>query len=209
MKQVNVLNHPLLMHKLGYLRDKTTKPSEFKRLIGEVSAILAYEATSDIATEARDIETPLAATSVEKISNSPVIVSIMRAGNGMAEAISQVLPFASLGHIGIYRDPLLKSTVEYYYKVPEGISGKTVILTDPIIGTGGTSVASVNRLKQSKVGEVRFLNILASKVGLENLVSEHPDVKVYTLQIEQEFNEQGYLIPGIGDVVSRFYNTNG
>lgn len=208
MKNVTVLEHPLLKHKLGYLRDKTTNSHEFRELVKEISKILAYEAMRDWKQmENVSIETPITKTQTERIKNAPVIVSIMRAGNGMLDAVLSMIPISSAGYIGIYRDKFIHNTVEYYFKMPENIEGKDILLCDPLIATADTIVAAIDRLKQYEVGRIKVLSILASKVGIEKVLHFHPDVEIYTVNIEQEINDVGYLVPGLGDAGDRLYQT--
>lgn len=208
MKNVKVLEHPLLKHKLGYLRDKTTNSAEFRELVKEISKILAYEAMRDWAQmETVSISTPIASTKTERIVNPPVIVSIMRAGNGMLDAVLSMIPISSAGYIGIYRDKFIHNTVEYYFKMPENVKGKDILLCDPLIATADTIVAAIDRLKQYEVGRIKVLSILASKFGLEKVLHFHPDVEIYTVNVEQEINEIGYLVPGLGDAGDRLYQT--
>jgi uracil phosphoribosyltransferase len=206
--KVQVINHPLLRHKLGYLRDKNTASSEFRDLVKEISRILAHEVMRDW-DEMRtvEIDTPIAKTKVERIANPPVIVSIMRAGNGMLDALLSMIPFASAGFIGIYRDKFIHNTVEYYFKMPAEIKGKMAILCDPLVSTADTMIAAIDRLKSYEVKEIRILTILVSEFAVERLRNFHPDVVIYTLNIEKEINELGYLVPGLGDAGDRLYQT--
>lgn len=206
--RVTVLEHPLLKHKLGYLRDKNTNSAEFRRLVSEISSILALEVMrdwKDLATV--EVETPLVKTPVERIQNSPVVVSVMRAGNGMLDAVLSMIPFASAGFIGIYRDKFIDNTVEYYFKMPADIQGKMAILCDPLVSTADTMIAAIDRLKSYEVKKIKILTILVSKVALERISHFHPDVEVLTLNIEPEINEMGYLLPGLGDAGDRLYQT--
>ena len=205
---VTILDHPLLKHKLGYLRDKNTSSAEFRRLVDEISRILALEVMSDwtdIATV--EIETPLVKTKVERIQNSPVVVSVLRAGNGMLEAVLSMIPFASAGFIGIYRDKFINQTVEYYFKMPVDIQGKMAILCDPLVSTADTMLAAIDRLKSYEVKKIKLLTILVSNLALERIQHFHPDVEIYTLNVETEVNELGYLVPGLGDAGDRLYQT--
>ena len=206
--KVNVIDHPLFKHKLGYLRDKNTNSVEFRRLVAEISTLLAYEAMrdwKDLATV--QIETPIAATTIQRITNAPVVVSIMRAGNGMLDSILTVIPFASAGFIGIYRDKFIHNTVEYYFKMPEDIKGRMAILCDPLISTADTMIAAIDRLKSYEVKNIKILTILISEFGHQKIHHFHPDVEIYTLNIETEINELGYLVPGLGDAGDRLYQT--
>lgn len=206
--KVIVLNHPLLQHKLGYLRDKNTKSVEFREIMKEISVHLGYEAMRDWKEFMKvDIETPLAATTVERIVKAPVIVSVMRAGNAMLDSILTVIPFASAGFIGIYRDKFINNTVEYYFKMPEDIKGRMAILCDPLVSTADTMVAAIDRLKSYEVKEIKILTILLSEYAKERIHHFHPDVDIYTLNMETEINESGYLVPGLGDAGDRLYQT--
>ena len=203
-----VLDHPLLRHKLGYLRDKKTNSAEFRNLLGEISSLLAYESMRDWEhLKMTDIETPIAATKVERIVQYPVLVSILRAGNGMIESILKTLPFASVGFIGIYRDKFIHNTVEYYFKMPVDIKGRMAILCDPLVSTADTMIAAIDRLKSYEVKQIKILTILLSQMAKERIEHFHPDVTIYTLGLEKEVNEQGYLIPGLGDAGDRLYQT--
>ncbi len=206
--KVQVINHPLLRHKLGYLRDKTTGSSEFRDLVKEISRILAHEVMRGW-SEMREvhIETPIAKTKVERIANPPVVVSIMRAGNGMLDAVLSMIPFASAGFIGIYRDKFIHNTVEYYFKMPADIKGKMAILCDPLVSTADTMIAAIDRLKSYEVREIKVLTILVSQVAVDRIHYFHPDVVIFTLNIETEINELGYLVPGLGDAGDRLYQT--
>jgi uracil phosphoribosyltransferase len=205
---VIVLKHPLLNHKLGFLRDKNTSSSEFRELVKEISRILAHEVMRDWKDiEVVNIETPIAPAKVERISNPPVIVSVMRAGNGMLDAILSMLPFSSVGFLGIYRDKFIKNTVEYYFKMPEDIKGKTAILCDPLVATADTMIAAIDRLKSYEVQKIKILCILTSEQAVQRIQELHPDVEIYTLNIEKDMNDLGYLVPGLGDAGDRLYKT--
>jgi uracil phosphoribosyltransferase len=205
---VQIIDHPLLKHKLGYLRDKNTSSAEFRELVKEISRVLAFEVMRDW-KEMREyqIETPVAKTNVQRIHNAPVIVSIMRAGNGMLDAVLSMIPFASVGFIGIYRDKFIHSTIEYYFKMPAEINGKMAILCDPLVSTADTMIAAIDRLKSYEVKEIRVLTILASQFAIDRIHEFHPDVKILTVNVEKEVNELGYLVPGLGDAGDRLYQT--
>ncbi|MGE4130439.1 MAG: uracil phosphoribosyltransferase [Bdellovibrionales bacterium] len=206
--KLTVLDHPLLQHKLGYLRDKNTSSSEFRELVKEISRILAHEVMrSGPEVQKVEIETPIARTEVSRIVNAPVVVSIMRAGNGMLDAVLSMIPFASAGFIGIYRDKFIHSTVEYYFKMPSNVQGKTVIVCDPLVATADTALAAIDRLKSHQVGEIRFLTILMSETAVQRIHEYHPDVHLFTLNVEKTVNEHGYLVPGLGDAGDRLYQT--
>lgn len=207
MKNLTLVDHPIIRHSLLRLRDKNTESSAFRRKLHEISRWIAFEATRNLKTTSIEIETPLAKTKGDKITDAPVIVAIMRAGNGMLDGLLGAMPFASAGHIGIYRDKFINNTVEYYLKLPSDIKGKQVFLADPLLATGDTVVASVDRLKQAGAGPITVLCVLCSQEGLEKLEYFHPDVKVYAVAVEPEMNEQGYLVPGLGDAGDRIYKT--
>ena len=207
MKNVRLIDHPIAHHALAVLRDKNTDSDHFRRQLHEITRLLAYEASRDLATRMIEIETPLATTKAEVVSEIPIVVSIMRAGNAMLDAMLSVMPFAAAGHIGIYRDKFINNTVEYYLKLPEDANGRRIYLVDPLLGTGDTAIACIDRLKTYEVGRIIFVSVLCSSVGLERLFNFHPDVDVYTLAIEPQLNEHGYLIPGLGDVGARLYKT--
>lgn len=206
--RVRVIEHPLLKHKLGYLRDKRTNSVEFRDLVKEISVLLAYEAMRDWKDfNTLEIETPIAKATIERIVKAPVVVSIMRAGNGMLDSVLSVIPFASAGFIGIYRDKFIHNTVEYYFKMPEDIKGRMAILCDPLVSTADTMIAAIDRLKSYEVKEIKILTILLSEFAKQRIHHFHPDVEIFTLNIEKEINEQGYLVPGLGDAGDRLYQT--
>ena len=205
---LTLLDHPVLKHKLGFLRDKKTGSHEFREIMREISRLLAYEATRDLKTYADKVDTPLTnGAEVERIEEPPVVVSIMRAGNGMIDGILQTLPICSAGHIGIYRDKFINNTVEYYFKIPDSIKGRTVLLADPLLATGDTAIACIDRLKQYNVDKIKMLCILVGPKGLERLHHFHPDVEIVALAKEEGLNDEGYLLPGIGDAGNRLYQT--
>lgn len=208
MKNTKLINHPLLKHKLGYLRDKETHSAEFRELMKEIGRILAYEVLRDWnEMEVVEVETPIAKTKVERIKNPPVVVSVMRAGNGLLDAVLSMVPVASAGFIGIYRDKFIHNTVEYYFKMPAKIENKQIILCDPLIATADTMMAAIDRLKSYKVGKITVLSVLMSKHAQAMLQEYHPDVTIFTVNIEEEMNELGYLVPGLGDAGDRLYQT--
>ncbi len=207
-KNLVELKHPLLSHKLGYLRDKNTNSNEFRNIMTEISKLLAYEAMRDWKDlDAVKVETPIAPTKVDRIINPPIAVAILRAGNGMLDGVLQMIPIASAGFIGIYRDKFIHNTVEYYFKLPADAKNRPILLCDPLIATADTMIAAIDRLKSYHVGSIKILSILASTTALERLEHFHPDVKVYALNVEKEMTENGYLVPGLGDAGDRLYQT--
>lgn len=206
--KVTVLDHPLLRHKLGYLRDKNTSSGDFRELMKEISRILAHEVMRDWQEmNTVSIETPIAPAKVERITNPPVVVSIMRAGMGMLDPVLSMIPFASAGFIGIYRDKFIHNTVEYYFKMPSDIKGKLAILCDPLVATADTMIAAIDRLKSYEVKKIKILTILVSEEAIERIHHFHPDVDLFTLSVEKEMTPEGYLIPGLGDAGDRLYQT--
>lgn len=206
--KVTVIDHPLLKHKLGYMRDKNTNSVEFRDLMKEISVFLAYESMRDWKEMISvDIETPIAKAKIERIIKAPVVVSVMRAGNGMLDSVLSAIPFASAGFIGIYRDKFIHNTVEYYFKMPEDIKGRLAILCDPLVSTADTMIAAIDRLKSYEVKEIKILSILLSEFAKERIHHFHPDVDIFTLNIEKEIDERGYLVPGLGDAGDRLYQT--
>ncbi len=201
------IKHPIIQHKLAFLRDKNTDSAEFRRIIIELTKFLAFEATKDLSLESSEIETPITKATVQKIVDPPVVVSIMRAGNGMIDSMLTLLPFCPAGHIGIYRDKFINNTVEYYFKLPDNVQGKNILLVDPLLATGDTAIASIDRLKQYEVGSIKLLTILTCPQGIERLQHFHPDVEIFTLSSSEDLNEKGYLVPGLGDAGDRLFHT--
>ena len=207
-KNLTQLSHPLLLHKLGYLRDKNTNSSDFRNIMTEISKLLAYEAMKDWKnTESLTVQTPLSPAKVERIINPPVAVAILRAGNGMLDGVLSMIPIASSGFIGIYRDKFIQNTVEYYFKLPQEVKGKSILLCDPLIATADTMIAAIDRLKSYHVGPIKVLSVLVSEHALERLFHFHPDVMIYALNVEKEMTQNGYLVPGLGDAGDRLYQT--
>src|SRR6185503_10504526 len=181
MKNLTLVDHPILRHSLTVLRDRNTESAAFRRHIHEITRLVAYEASRGLATSTVEIETPLAKTTSETVSETPIVVSIMRAGNAMLDAVLSVMPFAAAGHIGIYRDKFINNTVEYYLKLPDDANGRRIYLVDPLLGTGDTAIACIDRLKTYGVGQITFTCVLCSNVGVGRLLHFHPDIDVYTL----------------------------
>lgn len=206
-KNLTIIDHPLAQDKLWHLRDKTTTPDNFRRLISELSHIMAYEMTRDFKTKEFKVETPFQKTSGKKIIESMAIVPIMRAGQSMVDGMLNLLPRCAVGHIGIYRDKFVNNTVEYYFRLPKGVEGMRVAVLDPLLATGETAIAAITRLKEYEVGSISFISLLVSEAGLQKLSKAHPDVHVYTLSVEPTVNELGYVLPGIGDAGDRIYGT--
>jgi uracil phosphoribosyltransferase len=209
MKNVTIVNHPLAQDKLWHLRNRETPPQIFRRLVLELSQIMAYEITRDFKTNLVSVHTPFGNTKGPKISERLAIVPIMRAGQAMMEGMLEMLPFAAAGHIGIYRDKFVNNTVEYYFRLPKNIEGMRVAVLDPLLATGDTAIAAISRLKEYEVGPISFVTLLTAKDGLAKFHKVHPDVHVFTLSVEPTIGPTGYVLPGIGDAGDRLYGTFG
>ena len=207
-KQVVVIDHPLVQHKLTIMRRSDTSTVKFRTLMHEVSMLLAYEVTRDLEMELQDIETPLTQMSSPVLKGKKMVfVSILRAGNGLLDGMLQLVPTARIGHIGLYRDPKTLEPVEYYFKLPEHTQDRDVIIVDPMLATGNSAIAAVNELKQVKPKSIKFLCLLAAPEGLESFHREHPDVQVFTAAIDEKLDDHGYIVPGLGDAGDRLYGT--
>lgn len=204
----NVLCHPLITHKLAILRDVNTGTKEFRELVSEISSILMYEAMRDAKLEKTVIETPLEKMESEKLNEDKyAVVPILRAGMGMVDGILNVIPNAKIGHIGLYRNEETFEPVEYYYKMPDGIGKREVIVIDPMLATGGSASATISRLKQDGVSKIKLLCIVAAPAGINCIEENHPDVEIYCATVDRELNENAYILPGLGDAGDRIYGT--
>ena len=207
MKEI-VLNHPLITHKLSILRDKNTGTKEFRELASEIAVMLCYEALKDAKLKNIIIETPLQKYKTQCLNeDNYAFVPILRAGMSMVDGIIKVVPNAKIGHMGLYRNEETLEPVEYYYKMPKNINKREVIILDPMLATGGSVVATINRLKKDGVKKIKFLCIIASKVGIKRIQKEHPDVQIYTASVDEKLNDVGYILPGLGDAGDRVYGT--
>lgn len=205
---VTVVDHPLIQHKLTLLRNKETSTGSFRRLLREISLLLAYEVTRDLPLETVEIETPLEPLTAHMLSGKKLcLVSILRAGNGLLEGMLDLVPSARVGHIGLYRDPISLSPVEYYVKLPEDVAERLAIVVDPMLATGHSAAAAVERLKQAGAVQIRFVCLLAVPEGLRVFVEAHPDVPVFTAAIDRGLDDHGYIRPGLGDAGDRLYGT--
>ena len=202
------LTHPLIQHKLTLMRQKDCSTNSFRRLMGEISMLMAYEVTRDMPTQLIDIETPLEAMKSPVIDGKKtVFVSIMRAGGGFLEGMLAVVPGARIGHVGLARDPKTLAAVEYYFKMPADMHERDAIVLDPMLATGNSAVAAVDRLKETRPRSIRFVCLLAAPEGLKTLQAAHPDVPIYTAAIDRELNDHGYILPGLGDAGDRLFGT--
>jgi uracil phosphoribosyltransferase len=207
-ENVVVVDHPLVQHKLGLLRDKTTPTQVFRQLVDELTLLLTYEATKDMATEESEIETPLERTTVQRISGKKVAVCpILRAGVGMLDGVLSLISGARVGFIGLYRDEDTLEPVEYYVKLPQDIAERDVLILDPMLATGNSTAAAVATVKRAGAQSIRLIAIIAAPEGIERLQSEHPDVAIVVAAIDRELNERGYIVPGLGDAGDRLYGT--
>lgn len=208
MSEVHLITHPLVLHKLTLMRDKKTSTMKFRNLMREISMLLGYEVTRTMPMTMTTIETPL--TTVESpilAKKKMAVVSILRAGNGILDGILQLLPSARVGHIGLYRDENAGGVIEYYFKMPDDIASRDVLLVDPMLATGHSAVAAVSRLKQVGPKTIKFVCLLAAPQGVENLRRHHPDVEIYAIAIDEKLDEQNYIVPGMGDAGDRLFGT--
>jgi uracil phosphoribosyltransferase len=205
---VTVIRHPLVQHKLTLMRRKHTSTSSFRSLLTEISMLLAYEVTRDLPLVQEEIETPLAKMLSPLLEGKKIVlVSILRAGSGMLDGMLSILPSARVGHIGLYRDPETMGAVEYYFKLPKEIGDRDVIIIDPLLATGNSAIAAVERIKVARPKSIKFVCLLASPEGLGNLHEVHPEVPVYTAAIDEGLDEHGYIVPGLGDAGDRLFGT--
>ena len=208
MKDVHHLTHPLIQHKLTLMRQKDLSTNSFRRLLHEIGLLMAYEVTRDMPTQIVPVETPLELTEGPMIDGKKtVFVVIMRAGAGFLDSMLEVVPGARVGHIGLYRDPKTLTAVEYYFKMPADMQDRDAIVLDPMLATGNSAVAAVERLKETRPKSIRFVCLLAAPEGLAHFHANHPDVPVYTAAIDRQLNEHGYSVPGLGDAGDRIFGT--
>ncbi|QQE08684.1 uracil phosphoribosyltransferase [Cupriavidus sp. ISTL7] len=205
---VMVVDHPLVQHKVTLVRSEDTTTDNFRRLVREIAQLLTYEATRDLAMETVAIKTPIAPMQSPMLSGKKLcLVSILRAGNGFLDGMLDLLPAARVGHIGLYRDPETLEPIEYYFKMPDDIQERLVIVVDPMLATGNSAIAALNRLKEAGVTALKYVCLIASRPGLRALQAAHPDVAIVTAAIDEQLNEHGYIVPGLGDAGDRLYGT--
>lgn len=208
MSKVTQITHPLILHKLALIRDKNTGSKDFRELVEEVAMLMAYEVTRDLQTEEVEIETPICKTTCKMLSGKKVaIVPILRAGLGMVGGMLQLIPAAKVGHIGLYRDEKTLKPVEYFCKLPQDIGERDVIVTDPMLATGGSSTDAISLLKEKGAKKIRLMCLIAAPEGIKKVTEDHPDVDVYIGALDEKLNENGYIIPGLGDAGDRLYGT--
>jgi uracil phosphoribosyltransferase len=205
---LHIVDHPLILHKLSLMRDKATPTAVFRQLLREISLLLGYEVSRDLPMTTRMIETPVAPMEAPVIKGKKlVIVSVLRAGNGLLEGMLDLIPSARVGHIGLYRDPKTLQPVQYYMKVPEDIAERRTIVVDPMLATGNSVAAAVSRLKEKGAKELRLVTLLSAPEGITRFHDEHPDVPIYTAALDSHLNDHGYIVPGLGDAGDRMFGT--
>ena len=208
MSKVTQINHPLILHKLAFIRSKNTGSKYFRELVEEVSMLMAYEATRDLSTEEVEIETPICTTKCQMLSGKKLaVVPILRAGLGMVDGLVSLTPAAKVGHVGLYRDPETLKPVEYYCKLPQDIEEREMIIVDPMLATGGSAVAAIDVLKSRGANSIKLVNLVAAPEGIAEVQKYHPDVDIYVAAIDEKLNDHGYIVPGLGDAGDRLYGT--
>jgi uracil phosphoribosyltransferase len=205
---VTVIDHPLVQHKLGLMRRKETSTAEFRQLLREIALLIGYEVTRDLPLTRVEIETPLTHMMAPRIDGKKLVfISILRAGNGLLEGLLDLAPSARVGHIGLYRDPKTLEPVEYYFKVPQDLAERQVIVVDPMLATGNSAAAAISRIKDRGARNIKFVCLLAAPEGLKAMYEKHPELPVYTAAIDEYLNDHGYIVPGLGDAGDRIYGT--
>ena len=209
MQGVTIVDHPLVQHKLTLMRKKDTSTKSFRQLLKEIGALLCYEVTRDLPLAMVEIETPLMAMSAPELAGKKLVFApILRSGMGMLDGMLELVPAARVAHIGLYRDPITLNCVEYYFRAPADLGDRPVIVVDPMLATGNTAIAAVDRLKEAGAQSIRMACLLGSPEGMSKFRGHHPDVKVWTAAIDERLNDHGYILPGLGDAGDRMYGTN-
>lgn len=207
-ENVFIMDHPLIKHKLSLIRDKNTGSKEFREMIGEIATLMCYEATRDLPLEEVEIETPVGVAKTQVISGKKLaFCPILRAGVGMVDGVMTLVPAAKVGFIGLYRDPETLKPVEYYCKLPKDIEEREVIVLDPMLATGGSAIAAIDLIKSKGVKNIKFMCIIAAPEGIKAITEAHPDVNVYCAAKDDHLNENGYIVPGLGDAGDRIFGT--
>jgi uracil phosphoribosyltransferase len=205
---LTVVEHPLVKHKLTLMRRKDTSTAQFRALLSEIALLLGYEAMRDLKLTEEIIETPLMEMKASRLEGKKlVLIAIMRAGQGIVDGLLQLVPSARVGHVGLYRDPKTLQAVEYYYKVPQQLEDRDVLVCDPMLATGNSAIAALDRLKRSHPGSLRLVCLLACPEGIKNLAAAHPDVPIITAAVDERLNDHGYILPGLGDAGDRLFGT--
>ena len=209
MDGLTIVDHPLVQHKLTILRDRNSSMQLFRTVVRETATLLCYEVTRGLQTELVEIETPIATTRSPVLSGKKLVIApILRAGLTMAEGMLDLVPSARLAHIGLYRDPVSLEAIEYYFKSPDDVADRVVIIVDPMLATGHTATAAMDLLKEAGVTDMRFVCLLASRPGIEAVRAAHPDVPIWAAAMDEELNDHGYIVPGLGDAGDRTYGTH-
>lgn len=205
---VHLIDHPLIRHKLSIMRDKATSTNQFRDLLREISLLMGYEVMRELPTEEYPLETPLEKMTGHRLSGKKLcLVSILRAGNGFLDGLLELVPSARVGHIGLYRDPDTLIPVEYYLKFPDDLATRQVIIVDPMLATGHSAVAAIDRVRDQDATDIKFLCLIAAPEGIKTVQEAHPDVHIYTAAIDRQLNDHGYILPGIGDAGDRIFGT--
>ncbi|HZG10005.1 MAG TPA: uracil phosphoribosyltransferase [Allosphingosinicella sp.] len=208
MDGLTIVSHPLVQHKLTILRDRTSSILLFRTVVREMATLLCYEVTRDLPTDTVRVQTPVATTDAPAIAGKKLVIApILRAGLAMAEGMLDLVPSARVAHIGLYRDPSSLEAVEYYFKTPDDVADRLVILVDPMLATGHTAIAAIDRLKEAGASDIRFVCLLAARPGAAALRAAHPDVPIWAAGMDMELNDHGYIVPGLGDAGDRTYGT--
>lgn len=208
MSKVYVFDHPLIQHKLTYIRDKNTGTKEFRELVDEVATLMAFEITRELPLEEIDIETPVTTAKTKVLSGKKIaIVPILRAGIGMVDGVLKLIPAAKVGHIGLYRDPETLKPVEYYAKLPADVEERDFIIVDPMLATGGSAVEAINSLKKRGAKSIKFMCLIAAPEGVKAIQDQHDDVDIYIAALDEKLNDHGYIVPGLGDAGDRLFGT--
>lgn len=208
MSKVVVFDHPLIQHKLSIMRDKNTGTKEFRELLSEISMLMVYEVTRDLETEEVEVETPICTAKCQRLSGKKLgIIPILRAGLGMVDGVTNLIPSAKVGHIGLYRDPKTLEPVEYYCKLPADSENRELIVLDPMLATGGSASAAIGFIKKRGCNHIRLVNLIAAPEGIERIQKDHPDVDIYVAALDSHLNEHGYIVPGLGDAGDRLFGT--
>ncbi len=208
MSKVHLLEHPLIQHKLSIMRNKETGAKEFRELLEEISMLMVYEVTRDLPTEEVDVETPICVMKTKMLSGKKIgIVPILRAGLGMVDGVTKLIPAARIGHIGLYRDPVTLKPVEYYCKLPADSENRELIVLDPMLATGGSASAAITFIKERNCKNIRLVNLIAAPEGIKRIQQDHPDVDIYVAACDERLNEHGYIVPGLGDAGDRLFGT--
>ena len=208
MKNVFIFDHPLIQHKITLIRDKNTNTKEFRELVSEIAMLMGYEVTRNMPLKEIEIETPVGIAKSKIISGKKLgIVPILRAGLGMVDGMLKLLPMAKVGHIGLYRDPLTLNPVEYYCKLPVDAAEREIVILEPMLATGGSASAAISFIKEKGVSSIKLMSLIASRLGIERINRDHPDVEIYCAAVDENLNGHGYIIPGLGDAGDRLWGT--